>query len=241
MKRRHFLVGVGAALACPSIGLAEATRTLRVVPYANVSSIDPIATSAYFARNHGFMVYDTLYGWNDRLEPEPQMAAGHTIENDGKHVTITLRPGLQFHDGEPVRAIDAVVSLKRWMQRNPYGQRLVALTDELLALDDMRLQFRLKRPFPLLIHGLGSIDWPCVVMPARIARTDAAKLIDDPTGSGPFRFKKDEYNSGSMIVYERNSAYVPVASGIPSLTAGPKRVRSSHCGCGIADRRDRLG
>ena len=77
MKRRHFLVGVGAALACPSIGLAEATRTLRVVPYANVSSIDPIATSAYFARNHGFMVYDTLYGWNDRLEPEPQMAAGH--------------------------------------------------------------------------------------------------------------------------------------------------------------------
>ena len=110
------------------------------------------------------------------------------------------------------------------MQRNPYGQRLVALTDELLALDDMRLQFRLSKPFPLLIHGLGAIDWPCIVMPERIARTDAAKLIDDPTGSGPFRFKKDEYNSGSMIVYERNSAYVPVGSGTPSLTAGPKSV-----------------
>jgi peptide/nickel transport system substrate-binding protein len=110
------------------------------------------------------------------------------------------------------------------MQRNPYGQRLAMLTDELLALDDKSLRFRLKKPFPLLIHGMGSIDWPCVVMPERIARTDAAKLIDDPTGSGPFKFKKDEYDSGNLIVYERNPAYVPVASGVPSLTAGPKVV-----------------
>ena len=224
MKRRHFLVGSSALLASPKVATAESVRTLRVVPYANVSSIDPIATSAYFARNHGFMVYDTLYGWNDRLEPDPQMAAGHLVEDGGKRVTVTLRSGLRFHDGEPVRAFDAVASLKRWMQRNPYGQRLVTLTDELLALDDMRLQFRLRKPFPLLIHGLGAIDWPCIVMPERIARTDAAKLIDDPTGSGPFRFKKDEYNSGNLIVYERNPAYVPVGSGTPSLTAGPKSV-----------------
>jgi peptide/nickel transport system substrate-binding protein len=134
MRRRHFLVGVGGVLACPSIGLADAARTLKVVPSANVSSIDPIASPAYFARNHGFMVYDTLYGWNDRLEVEPQMAAGHIVEDDGKRVIITLRQSLQFHDGEPVRAIDAVVSLQRWMQRNPYGQRLVMIIDEVLAL-----------------------------------------------------------------------------------------------------------
>ena len=103
------------------------------------------------------------------------MAAGHLIENDGKRVTITLRPALRFHDGEPVRANDAVVSLKRWMQRNPYGQRLVGLVDELLALDDMRLQFRLRKPFPLLIHGLGAIDWPCIVMPERIAPRGCSK------------------------------------------------------------------
>jgi peptide/nickel transport system substrate-binding protein len=222
MRRRHFLVGAAGILACPGIVSADTARTLKVVPFANVSAIDPIASPAYFARNHGFMVYDTLYGWNDRLEVIPQMAAGHLVEDGGQRVTITLRPGLQFHDGEPVRAIDAVVSLQRWMQRNPYGQRLVTITDEVLSLDDRRLQFRLKKPFPLLIHGLGSIDWPCVVMPERIARTDAGKLIDDATGSGPFRFVKEEYNSGSLIVYERNPSYVPVLSGTPSLTAGPK-------------------
>ena len=118
MKRRQFLLGAAMTLACPSIGMADATRTL--IMHANVSSIDPIATSAYFARNHGFMVYDTLYGWNDRLEPEPQMAAGHFV-SDGKRVTVTLRSGLRFHDGEPVRAIDAVVSLKRWMQQKSFG------------------------------------------------------------------------------------------------------------------------
>ena len=224
MRRRQFLMGAGSALACPAIASADAVRTLKVVPYANVSSIDPIATSAYFARNHGFMVYDTLYGWNDRLEPQPQVAAGHTVEDDGRRVTITLRSDLRFHDGEPVRAVDAVASLRRWMQRNPYGQRLVIVTDEVLALDDRRLQFRLKKPFPLLIHGLGSIDWPCVVMPERVARTDAGKLIEDATGSGPFRFVKQEYNSGNRIVYERNPHYVPVASGTPSLAGGPKVV-----------------
>jgi ABC-type transport system substrate-binding protein len=224
MQRRMFLLGTGASLACPSIAMAETARTLKMVPYANLSSIDPMANSGYTARNHGFMVYDTLYAWNDRLEPEPQMAAGDLVEDDGRQVTITLRPGLRFHDGEPVRAIDAVVSLRRWMKRNPYGQRLEALTDELSALDDTRLRFRLKKPFPLLTTGLGAIDWPCVVMPERIARTDPLKAIDDATGSGPFRFKKDEYNSGSLVVYERNPAYVPRASGETRLTAGPKIV-----------------
>lgn len=224
MQRRGFLLGTGAVLACPSIGRTEAARTLKMVPFANVSSIDPIASPAYFARNHGLMVYDTLYGWNDRMEPEPQMAAGDLVEDEGRRVTITLRPGLRFHDNEPVRAIDAAVSLRRWMKRNPYGQRLEALTDELSAVDDVRLRFRLKQPFPLLTTGLGAIDWPCVVMPERIARTDALKTIEDATGSGPFRFKKDEYNSGSRIVYERNAAYVPRTSGVARLTAGPKIV-----------------
>jgi peptide/nickel transport system substrate-binding protein len=69
MQRRGFLLGTGAVLACPSIGRTEAARTLKMVPFANVSSIDPIASPAYFARNHGLMVYDTLYGRNDRMEP----------------------------------------------------------------------------------------------------------------------------------------------------------------------------
>ena len=201
-----------------------AQSVLRMVPQANLTSIDPIWTTANITRNHGFMVYDTLYGLDASLQPQPQMAAGHQIDDDGRTVTITLRDGLIFHDGEKVRAADAVASLRRWMKRNPYGQTLEPVTDELAALDNSRLRFRLKKPFPLLFNALASIANAAFVMPERIAATDPFKQISDPTGSGPFRFNKQEFNSGSLVVYERNAAYRPRPDGAVSLTAGPKRV-----------------
>jgi ABC-type transport system substrate-binding protein len=223
MRRRSFVAGSVAALAAPHVAVA-AQSVLRVVPQANLTSIDPIWTTANITRNHGFMVYDTLYGLDASLQPHPQMAAGHTIEDDGRAVTIILRDGLSFHDGEKVRAADAVASLRRWMMRISYGQILESTTDELSALDDSRLRFRLKKPFPRLFHALASISTAAFVMPERIAATDAFKQISDATGSGPFRFKKDEFNSGALVVYERNPGYQPRQDGAVSLTAGPKRV-----------------
>jgi peptide/nickel transport system substrate-binding protein len=223
MHRRSFLGATAAILAAPHIARA-AQSVLRMVPQANLTSIDPIWTTANITRNHGFMVYDTLYGLDASLRPQPQMAAGHQIDDDGRTVTITLRDGLVFHDGEKVRAADAVASLRRWMKRNPYGQMLEPITGELAALDDSRLRFRLKKPFPLLFNALGSIANAAFVMPERIAATDPYKQISDPTGSGPFRFNKQEFNSGSLVVYERNAAYNPRPDGVVSLTAGPKRV-----------------
>jgi peptide/nickel transport system substrate-binding protein len=225
MLRRPFLAGAVASFAAPAIARAEGTRVLRMVPQANLSSLDPIWTTVGVTRAHGYMVYDTLYGRDIDLRAQPQMAAGHVVENDGRKITITLRDGLAFHDGERVRARDAVVSIRRWMKRNAYGQMLEPITDELAAPDDRTIQFRLSRPFPILFDALSAVGAaPCFVMPERIALTDAFKQINDPTGSGPFRFKRDEFNSGSRVVYERNPAYVPREGGVPSLTAGPKRV-----------------
>ncbi len=210
-------------LAAPAIARA-ASSVLRMVPQANLTSIDPIWTTANITRNHGFMIYDTLYGLDSGLNPHPQMAAGHDITDDGRTVTVTLRDGLVFHDKEKVRAIDAVTSLRRWMKRNPYGQTLERRVDELSAVDDSRLRFRLKKPFPLLFDALASIGNAAFVMPARIAATDPFKQINDATGSGPFRFLASEYNSGSLIAYERHAAYRPRDDGAISLTSGPKRA-----------------
>jgi ABC-type transport system substrate-binding protein len=223
MHRRSFLAASAVALAAPHVARA-AQPVLRMVPQANLTSIDPIWTTANITRNHGFMVYDTLYGLDASLQPQPQMAAGHQIEDDGRTVSIALRDGLSFHDGEKVRAADAVASLRRWMKRNPYGQTLEPVIDELSAVDDTRLRFRLKKPFPLLFNALATIANAAFVMPERIAATDPFKQINDSTGSGPFRFNKQEFNSGSLVVYERNPAYQPRPDGAVSLTAGPKRV-----------------
>ena len=141
------------------------------------------------------------------------MAAGAVTEDDGRSVTITLRDGLAFHDGQKVLARDCVASIKRWMKRSPYGQRLDGVTDELAALDDTRLRFRLKQPFPLLTNALAAIGPGCMIMPERIAATDPFKQIPEVIGSGPFRFVPGEFNSGSLVVYEKNAAYVPRPDG----------------------------
>jgi len=217
----------GAAAALPRFALAQPAqnRVLKMVPQANLTSLDPIWTTANITRNHGYMVFDTLYGMDANFQPQPQMAEGHVVENDGKRIVITLRSGPKFHDGTPVRAVDCVASLDRWMKRSPIGQKLATFVDALEADGDRRIVFRLKRPFPLLISALAQVsNSPPFIMPERLAKTDAFQQVREAIGSGPFRFKADEFNSGSRVVYERNPDYSPTPVGQASLTAGPKLV-----------------
>lgn len=156
MHRRDLMIGAAvAALGAPRIGLAQGARPLRVATHADLSILDPMWTFAYITRNHGFMVFDTLYGLDAGLTPRPQMVAGHTVEEDGHLWRLTLRDGLRFHDGTPVLARDCVASIRRWWGADTFGQALAAATDELSAPSDKVIQFRLKRPFPMLPAALG--------------------------------------------------------------------------------------
>lgn len=217
IERRHVIRGAAAALAtglslpgrAPAQAVA-ASRTLRFIPHADLSSLDPVTTTAYIVRNHGYMVYDTLYSLDANFRPRPQMAEEHEVADGGRTVTIRLREGLRFHDGEPVRAADCVASLRRWAARDGFGATLMAATDELAAADDRTLRFRLKTPFPPLLEAIGkpSSSVP-FIMPERIAQTPATTSIRDATGSGPFRFLPDEWLPGARAAYARNDRYVP--------------------------------
>ena len=227
--RRTFLksaAAIGAAtLAAPRIGSAQDSKTLKFIPQADLVVLDPIWTTATVTRNHGFMVFDTLFGQDGGFHAQPQMAAGAVTENDGKLWKITLRPGLTFHDGSPVLARDCVASITRWGKRDGFGQALMAATDELSALDDKTIQFRLKAPFPLLPDALAKCySAPCFILPERLAKTDPFTQVTEMVGSGPFRFKTDERMAGNLAVYEKFQGYVPRDSGATEWTSGPKRV-----------------
>lgn len=174
MQRRAFLKASGAAMIpLPALAQDMRARTLRFVPQAGLTILDPIVTTAGVTLNHGYCVFDTLYGTGSDLKPTPQMAEGHTVSDDALTWTIRLREGLRFHDGEPVRAVDCAASLARWSKRDTFGQTLAASVDALEAADDRTLRIRLKRPFPRLLSALAFIGpVPAFIMPERLARTD---------------------------------------------------------------------
>jgi len=191
IRRRVILGGAAAAAATPAVR-AQAARILRYVPQADLGSIDPVWTTSVVTRDHGFLIYNTLFGTDAGFRPTPQMptpqmAEGYGLEADGRICTVTLRAGLRFHDGEAIRARDGVASLERWMARAPLGQKLRSVLDELSAPDDLTIRFRLKHPLPYLIPILGLPATPVpFIMPERVARTAPFRQIADTTGSGPF-------------------------------------------------------
>ncbi len=227
MKRRQLLTsaaGAVAGLATPGLAAAKDKVTVHFVPQADLALLDPVFNTALVTRNHGFLVFDQLYGLDDGLQPQPQMVDGHVTEDDGKTWTMTLREGLAFHDGTPVLARDAVASIERWSRNDPFGQNVRAVTDELSAPSDRVIRFRLKKPFPLLTTALAKPSSYCPVMPERLARTPPNVQVTEMVGSGPFRFMAGERVAGSRAVYEKFDGYTPRPGGVPSFAAGPKRV-----------------
>lgn len=223
MRRRTFIQGAAASLlAAPAIAQPAKTATLRFVPQANLSVLDPIWTTATVTGEHGFYVFDTLYGANTKGEPKPQMAEGHSVSDNGRVWTFKLRDGLMFHDGVPVRGIDCATSLERWSKRDPFGQLLGQAVEKWAAPDDRTMEIHLTRPFPHLLDALcasgGNIAF---IMPERLARTDPNKAVTEMIGSGPYRFLPKEYNSGSRVAYEKFDGYKP-RSEKPDWMSGGK-------------------
>src|SRR5262249_35061052 len=175
MDRRTFLksaVGAGAlaaagGLATPAISHTAAARTLRLVPHADLTTFDPIWGGGYISRNAGLLVWDMLYGLDSTLTPRRQMVEAEEVSADGLTWTFRLRPGLQFHDGEPVRASDAVASINRWAARDTMGRMIKAIENELIAIDDRTFRWALKKPYPKMLLALSKLFVPCCfIMPA---------------------------------------------------------------------------
>lgn len=229
MDRRTFVKGIsgaGAAAALsgfpmPAISQGAAAKTLKFVPQANLANFDPIWGTQYVVRNAAALVWDTLYGVNDKLEPQRQMVESEEVSSDGLTWTFKLRSGLKFHDGAPVLAKDCVASLKRWAARDPMGLMIVAQQNELVAVDDTTFKWSLKKPFGKMLFALGKNNSPCsFIMPERIAQTDPFKQITEYIGSGPMKFVQPEWVPGAKAVFEKFADYKPRQEASSWLAGG---------------------
>jgi peptide/nickel transport system substrate-binding protein len=229
MTRREFAATAGAA-SIAAVGLGARarggeTKTLRFIPQTDVQVLDPIWTTAYVTRNHGYMVFDTLFAIDSKFKPHPQMVEGFELSSDKLNYSFVLRNGLKWHDGTPVRGADCTASIKRWMARDGLGQTLATVVADMKGGDDKNFSIQLKEPFPLLIDGLAKVSSLApFMMPERLAKTDPFEQVKEMVGSGPFKFVKEEHQPGNKVVYVKNNDYVP-RSEPPDWASGGKVVK----------------
>jgi len=217
--RWKFLVAAAALAA--SVSAASAQKTLKVVMHSDLKIVDPIWTTAYITRNHGYMIYDTLFAMDEKGEIKPQMVEKFTESPDKLTYVFTLRDGLLWHDGAPVTSEDCIASIKRWAARDATGQKMMSFVESMTANDAKTFTVKLKEPTGLLIFGLGkpSSNVP-FMMPKRVADTDPNTQISDFTGSGPFVMKRDEWKPGDKTVYVKFDKYKPRSEPANGLTGG---------------------
>lgn len=222
-KRSAAALLFGAALTATAPASAQQT-VLRIVPHSNLAVLDPIWTTAYMSRNHGYMIYDTLFGTDEKGVIRPQMVESWTESPDHRLWTFKLRKGLEFHDGKPVMPEDVIASLQRWGKRDAMGSALFQFVQRMdsPAPDTFRIFLGEACGFMLEALGKPSSNVP-FIMPKRVADTDPFKQIEEYVGSGPYIFKADEFKPGDKAVYLKNTKYVP-RSEAPSGTTGGKRV-----------------
>ena len=200
---------------------ARAETTLKVVMHSDLKIVDPIWTTAYIVRNHGYMIYDTLFATDAKGDIKPQMVGKYEVSADKLTYTMTLRDGLVWHDGKPVTSEDCVASIKRWAQKDTMGQKMMSFVKDLVVVDPKTFKIVLKEQTGLVLPALGkpSSNVP-FMMPKRVADTPASEQISDFTGSGPFVFKKDEWKPGDKAVYVKFAQYKPRPEPASALAGG---------------------
>jgi len=234
--RRHIVPGsvgfprllacAGALLACATPAAAE-TKVLRVVPQNDIVLLDPVFGTASISNIAGMMIYESLFSWDNTLQPKPQMVESWEVSAEGLTWRFTLRPGLKFHDGQKVTTADVVPSMKRWMALDSGGRRLADAMAAMEQVDDATFKIVLKRPFPSMLATLAAAPSRFAAIMRAKDLTDPGKPVTTAIGSGPFRYVASERVSGAKVVYERNPDYVPRKEP-PDGTAGGRVVKADR-------------
>ncbi|MDP1965228.1 MAG: ABC transporter substrate-binding protein [Reyranella sp.] len=213
-------IAAGAILAAAGPVLAQG-KVVRYVKNGNLTILDPIWTTAYVTRDHGYMIYDTLFAMDENNAVKPQMVDKYEVSSDKMLWTFTLRDGLEWHDGKPVTAEDCIASLKRWGARDTMGQKLMDFVKEFKPVDAKTFTMQLKEPYGLVLETLGKPSSVVpFMMPKAVADTDPFKQFGVYTGSGPFIYQASESKPGEKHVYIKNPKYKPRAEAASGLAGG---------------------
>lgn len=164
--------------------------------------LDPHKTQATSSRNMLENVFDTLVMFNSNMEIVPALAESWTTSEDGLTWTFKLRPGVTFHNGEPLKASDVAFSIERIKDPDIASPRAgdFAVVESIETPDDATVVLHLSKPFsPLLSKLANSLN---VIVSEEVAKANNNDLNEVVIGTGPFKFV--EYIPQTRMVLERN-------------------------------------
>lgn len=203
-------------------GPCLADSVLRVAPETLSRILDPHFTTSFTTRDFGYLVFDTLFAVDDHFQPKPQMVDYYSLSDDKLIYVFKLRPGLKWHDGQPVTSADCVASIRRWASRDAMGQTMMKFVASLEAPDSQTIKMVMTRPYGLVLESLGKLGAPVpFMMPERIAKTPGNEQVKEIIGSGPYKFRADLHEPGVKIVLEKFADYKP-RSEPPVWASGAK-------------------
>ncbi len=189
---------------CLAAGNAVAQGALRIGLGDDPDGLDPTTSRFYTTRIVFAALCDKLFEIDDKAGIVPQLAVGAETSADGKAVTIKLRPGVKFHDGEPFNAEAAKYSLERHMNmKGSFRKPELAAVDSVEAVDATTVKLNLKQPFSPLLAQL--TDRAGMMVSPKAAEAAGDKFALKPVCAGPYRFV--ERVAQDRIVLEKFAEY----------------------------------
>jgi peptide/nickel transport system substrate-binding protein len=198
------LAAIAAAALLSLHAVAQAETTLRIGLAEDPDILDPTLARTYVGRIVFASFCDKLFDIDEKINIVPQLALSHETSTDGKEVTIKLRPGVKFQDGEPFNAEAAKFSLERHLtMQGSFRKPELAALDHVDVVDPLTIKLVLKAPFSPLIAQL--TDRAGMMVSPKAAKEQGDKFGLHPVCAGPYKFV--ERVQQDRIVFEKFADY----------------------------------
>ncbi|WP_034639679.1 ABC transporter substrate-binding protein [Desulfofalx alkaliphila] len=231
--------GVVSTLGPP----ADNGQELRVVTGQKWLTLDPAAAgdpgSAYIINN----IYEGLVRYKPGgLEPEPALATGWQVEDEGRQWIFQLRRGVKFHDGSPFDARAVKFSVDRVMAEKakaPYSEMVFGMVDKVEVLDDYTVKFVLKQPYGPFLHNL-AMPWAAPIVSPTAVKESGADFGRQPAGTGPFKLDKWQENTLVLTANEDYWQKPPRLKRVVFVYQADEEARLKSLAAGEADLADNI-
>lgn len=183
---------IAACGLCIAAGSASAAGTLRYATVGEPPSLDQHVVTSDLATTIAHHMFEGLYTFNAANAPVPLLASDDSVSDDGKTITIALRDGVKFHNGQAMTSADVVASMQRWGEFGSRGGLLFSNVESIEATGDLEITIKLSQPFGPWKNLMAFINGGPAIYPASVMEAATKEPIapENYIGTGPYKFQE---------------------------------------------------